>query len=400
MLAGDFVNFPKHVCAVQSHQFIVDTPYNITTLVGEGAQGIIAAATREVNGEVHQVAVKKIPHVLDELISCKRLLRELRLLRILKHENILGLVDIMAPPSSNVLRWKDVYMVTDLMDTDLLYILKSGQEFSDDHVQYLTYQLLSGLAFLHSANVVHRDLKPSNLLVNQNCDLKICDFGLARSYELANADEEQLLTMYVTTRWYRAPELLCLNTSYGPAVDVWSAGCILAEMIDREPLLPGKDFKDQLRLLVERVGMPSDEELQHIENEGAINYIKVLHSTVRSKPRMEQLRPNCNPRATELLNAMLCFDSSKRISAMEALQCSYVASYNIDPLEHSRNAAMAAEQAAQLAKVSAPSSLPKEQLQNLIFQEMLYFHPELVGVQWGAAYVCDMAPTPGGWSEH
>jgi len=211
-MASQFIEFPKKVFTLQSHAFVVDPQYTVEAFVGQGAQGIICAAQRTKGNTSQQVAIKKIPNVLDEIVSCKRLLRELRLLRHLQHENLPQLIDIMLPPSSNVLRWKDAYIVTDLMDTDLLYILKSGQEFTDDHVQYLTFQLLSGLSYLHSANVVHRDLKPSNLLVNRNCDLKICDFGLARSCASTPEDDQQMLTMYVTTRWYRAPELLCLNT--------------------------------------------------------------------------------------------------------------------------------------------------------------------------------------------
>lgn len=113
-------------------------------------------------------------------------------------------------------------------------------------MQYFLYQILRGLKYIHSANVLHRDLKPSNLLLNANCDLKICDFGLARV-----TSETDFMTEYVVTRWYRAPELLLNSSDYTAAIDVWSVGCIFMELMDRKPLFPGRDHVHQLRLLIE-----------------------------------------------------------------------------------------------------------------------------------------------------
>lgn len=113
-------------------------------------------------------------------------------------------------------------------------------------MQYFLYQLLRGLKYIHSANVLHRDLKPSNLLLNANCDLKICDFGLART-----TSETDFMTEYVVTRWYRAPELLLNCSEYTAAIDVWSVGCIFMELLNREPLFPGRDYVQQLRLITE-----------------------------------------------------------------------------------------------------------------------------------------------------
>jgi len=118
--------------------------------------------------------------------------------------------------------------------------------FSEMYLQYFLYQLLRGLKYVHSANVLHRDLKPSNLLLNANCDLKIGDFGLART-----TSETDFMTEYVVTRWYRAPELLLNYSEYTAAIDIWSVGCILGEIGTREPLFPGKDYVHQLRLITE-----------------------------------------------------------------------------------------------------------------------------------------------------
>lgn len=123
-------------------------------------------------------------------------------------------------------------------------------------MQYFLYQILRGLKFIHSANVIHRDLKPSNLLLNANCDLKICDFGLARP----TAENDQFMTEYVVTRWYRAPELLLNSSDYTAAIDVWSVGCIFMELMNRKPLFPGKDHVHQMHLLIEV------REIKHIDH--------------------------------------------------------------------------------------------------------------------------------------
>jgi len=115
---------------------------------------------------------------------------------------------------------------------------------------------------LHSANVLHRDLKPSNLLINSNCDLKICDFGLAK---ISNSDN----TEYVVTRWYRAPEIMLASQDYTKAIDLWSVGCIFAEMLARKPLFPGTDYMAQLRLICEKLGRPAENELDFITSQKA-----------------------------------------------------------------------------------------------------------------------------------
>ena len=139
------------------------------------------------------------------LVETKRTLREVKLLRHFKHANIVEILDIMQPES--FAKFDDVYIVNELMSTDLHQIIYSSQPLTDEHVQYFIYQILRGLKYIHSAHVLHRDLKPSNLLLNANCDLKICDFGLARLAS-PDGDHQGFLTEYVATRWYRAPEIM------------------------------------------------------------------------------------------------------------------------------------------------------------------------------------------------
>ena len=131
-----------------------------------------------------------------------------------------------------------------MMDTDLTSIIKSDQPLNEEHYKFFLYQLLRGLKYIHSARIVHRDLKPRNLLVNSNCDLKICDFGLARP--LFKNMKANVLTEYVATRWYRAPEILLGSTKYSKAVDMWSVGCILGELINGKSLFPGTSTLNQI----------------------------------------------------------------------------------------------------------------------------------------------------------
>lgn len=152
------------------------------------------------------------------------------------------------------------------METDLAQILKSDQPLTQDHTKFFIYQLLRGLKFIHSADVIHRDLKPRNLLVNANCDLKICDFGLSRAI-LESQKKSVELTDYVTTRWYRAPELLLSWPDYTTAVDVWSVGIIFAELLKRKPFLPGNNSSDQLLRIFDIIGTPTDAEIEKIPYE-------------------------------------------------------------------------------------------------------------------------------------
>jgi mitogen-activated protein kinase 1/3 len=149
------------------------------------------------------------------------------------------------------------------------------QELSDDHCQYFIYQTLRALKAMHSANVLHRDLKPSNLLLNANCDLKVCDFGLARS-AASTEDNSGFMTEYVATRWYRAPEIMLTFKEYTKAIDVWSVGCILAEMLSGKPLFPGKDYHHQLTLILDVLGTPTMEDYYGIKSRRAREYIRSL----------------------------------------------------------------------------------------------------------------------------
>ena len=217
---------------VRGQIFEVGPRYNNLSYIGEGAYGMVVSAYDNVTK--HKVAIKKISP-FEHQTYCQRTLREIKILTRFKHENIIDIRDIIR--AQTIDQMKDVYIVQCLMETDLYKLLKT-QKLSNDHICYFLYQILRGLKYIHSANVLHRDLKPSNLLLNTTCDLKICDFGLARVAD-PDHDHTGFLTEYVATRWYRAPEIMLNSKGYTKSIDIWSVGCILAEMISNRPIFPG-----------------------------------------------------------------------------------------------------------------------------------------------------------------
>ena len=288
--------------------------------IGKGAYGIVCSAKDEKQNT--KVAIKKITNAFENVVDAKRTLREIKLLRHLRHENVVPITDCMLPPKEEDHSFNDVYVMYELMDTDLHQIIRSDQPLTDDHCQYFIYQLLRGLKYIHSGDVLHRDLKPSNLLLNANCDLKICDFGLARTN--TQDKNRDFMTEYVVTRWYRAPELLLSCAEYSVAIDIWSSGCILAELLGRKPLFPGKDYVHQLNLITKVIGTPDEQDLYFVTSDKARRYLRQLPY---SKPMdFKRLYPEANPLACDLIEKMLIFNPEKRINVEECLKHPYLAS--------------------------------------------------------------------------
>lgn len=208
------------------------------------------------------------------------------------------------------------------MDTDLHKVIQSQQGLSDAHYKHFMYQLLLGLRFAHRYGVIHRDLKPANLLVTKACDLVISDFGLARQMPTANALSPLFMTEHVVTRWYRAPELmLSADGNYTPAIDIWSCGCILAELLGRNPLFAGKDFMETLKLQIDVLGTRPADELEYIRSDQALQFLSSLPQ--RAMVPWKTLFPEASDKCLDLLHGLLQFHPSKRLTVDEALAHPY-----------------------------------------------------------------------------
>lgn len=397
--------------------WLIPDRYEVRHLIGAGSYGHVCEAYDRQDKKT--VAIKKVHRVFEDLVDCKRILREIAILNRLKQDNIVKTLDICVPNDLN--RFDELYLVLEIADSDFKKLFKTPVHLSELHVKTLLYNLLLGVKYTHTAGIYHRDLKPANCLVNQDCSVKICDFGLARTIEapaepskLPGAREEEepvvsgiphtknmkkQLTGHVVTRWYRAPELILLQENYTAAIDMWSVGCIFAELLgmmkenipnylDRTPIFPGSscfplspdqkhsaDYKfhtrgnrDQLNMIFNVLGTPTEDDIQCLEKEDAKKYIRIFQA--REGVDLAKKFPGAGPDAVKLLKRMLVFNPSKRISVDEALS---------SPLfENVRNPA---SEIVAKEKVKLPfddwKSMTEQQLRFAFLKEIQRFHPQL-----------------------
>ncbi|KAL1812739.1 hypothetical protein ACET3Z_022804 [Daucus carota] len=340
--------------------------YKIQEVIGKGSYGVVCSAIDTHTGA--KVAIKKIHDIFEHISDAARILREIKLLRLLRHPDIVEIKHIMLPPSRK--DFKDIYVVFELMESDLHQVIKANDDLTKEHYQFFLYQLLRALKYIHTANVYHRDLKPKNILANANCKLKICDFGLAR---VAFNDTPTTIfwTDYVATRWYRAPELCgSFFSKYTPAIDIWSIGCIFAEVLTGKPLFPGKNVVHQLDLMTDMLGTPAMDTISGVRNEKARRYL----STMRKKQPvpLSHKFPNADPLALRLLQRLLAFDPKDRPTAEEALADPYFKRLAKADREPSCQPISKMEFEFERRRVT------KEDIRELIYREILEYHPQLL----------------------
>nr|CAB3264350.1 Nemo-Like kinase [Phallusia mammillata] len=286
--------------------------------IGYGAFGVVWAVKDPRDGK--QVALKKMPNVFHNLMSAKRVLRELKMLCYFNHENVLSAVDVLPPVDSP---YEEMYVITQLMQTDLHKIIVSQQPLTTDHIRLFLYQILRGLKYLHAARILHRDVKPGNLLINSDCRLKICDFGLAR---LEEPDESKYMTQEVVTQYYRAPELLLGARHYNSSVDVWSVGCIFAELICRRILFQANSPVSQIDMIYKLLCDPNNTQpsARSMDRQTRTQLYKSVSRMPPPPSTFYHLAPTMTHESAHLLSRMLVWNPEKRVSCCEALRHVYL----------------------------------------------------------------------------
>ncbi|CAJ0580384.1 unnamed protein product, partial [Mesorhabditis spiculigera] len=310
-----------------SSVFTVPKRYTELKFLNAGAQGTVCSAIDTVTGQ--QVAIKKMQQPFVMTMSAKRAYREFVLLTSIRHPNIIRLLNAFTP-QTDATSFREVYLVMELMKHNLHEVIT---KLRLDHktLSFFVYQMLCAIRHLHMSGIIHRDLKPSNIVVNDQCGLKVLDFGLARKKVL---DTAMRMSDYVVTRYYRAPEVI-LGMGYSDKVDIWSVGCIFAEMIRHQVLFPGRDRIDQWTSIIRELGTPSDDFIERLGTSAAM-YVRSL--PMYPGRSIDQIvgdadflsnteQPNVNltaAAARDLLVHMLAIDPKDRYSVEQSLNHPYV----------------------------------------------------------------------------
>lgn len=294
--------------------------FEIIQKLGKGAYGIVWKAIDRKMKQV--VALKKVFDAFHNATDAQRTFREVMFLQELNgHENIIRLLNIIKAENN-----KDLYLVFDFMETDLHAVIRANI-LEEIHKKYIVYQTLKAIKYIHSGDLIHRDLKPSNILLNSECLVKVADFGLARSVALNEEDgTDPILTEYVATRWYRAPEILLGSHKYTKAVDMWSVGCILGELIIGKACFPGTSTLNQIERVLELTGKPKMEDILSIESALAENIINSIN--ISKKRSFQNFFPGANEDALDLIQKMLTFNPKNRYTVDDALKHRYVKDFS------------------------------------------------------------------------
>lgn len=323
-------NVPRIEASVQGKfgrtKFEVPQTWTALKHLGSGAYAAVAAF----QDETHSFAVKKAENVFGHPQMALRTLREVRLLAHFRHPNVLAFHGHYFGGSG----LDDAYLCVELMDTDLHNLIHvSKDRLTELQVQCTLYQVARGLLCLKSAKVLHRDLKPGNLLVKASGEVKIADLGLSRGYDNHDEDERFTeLTEYVVTRYYRAPEIVLTSKHYTSAVDVWSTGCILGEMLKREVLFKGKDSLGEIKVILSVLGKLDQQELEWVPAGNSMRFVmQCMPKAARNGlsqhfSRNEAVREGHSKLnlALDLLEKMVCFNPSRRITVEDILHHPYL----------------------------------------------------------------------------
>ena len=279
--------------------------YEVLGVVGEGAYGIVyKCKNKETN---KYVAIKKFKETEDELVQ-KTMKRELKMLQQLKHPNIVEFQESFTHKGN-------LFLVFEYCEKNLLEVLEESPDgLSPKLIKSFIYQMCKAIAYMHKNNMIHRDIKPENLLIDENLNLKLCDFGFARKVKLnKNNNNINEMTDYVATRWYRSPELLLSGGIYGPDVDYWAVGCIMGELADGNPMFPGENETDQINCIIKVLGnLP--EELVNMFYKNPIYEGKELLHVNKPESLERRYMGKLGPTAIDFMKGLLQLDPKKRLN--------------------------------------------------------------------------------------
>ncbi|XP_074555010.1 uncharacterized protein LOC141811056 [Halichoeres trimaculatus] len=282
--------------------------YESLGLVGEGSYGTVLKCRHRESGRL--VAIKKFQDSDDDKTVKKIAQREIKLLRQLRHENLVNLLEVWKRRR----RW---YLVFEFVERTLLDDLEQNQSGLDLNTsrQFL-FQILRAVAFCHQQNIIHRDIKPENILISQGGVVKLCDFGFART--MTAPSDGAVYTDYVATRWYRAPELLVGDTKYGKPVDVWAVGCLLLEMLTGQPLFPGDSDLDQIYHIVRCFGNLTAHHQELFYRNPVFSGVRLPQCS--GKVQLEQRFPSIPANALDIAQNCLQLDPENRAQCSELLE--------------------------------------------------------------------------------
>ena len=295
-----------------------------TKTLGQGAYATVIEVKD--NRTRWKYAIKKNRDVFNNVADARRILRELKLMIHMKHDNIMNLIGCIPPERWDIQTFEEVYLIMNKCDTTLKRVIRSRQALTEDHIIFFAYQIARGLQYMHSGNIIHRDLKPENILVSiSNCRIQITDFGLARGVN-TDVDSPQKLTEYVVTRWYRAPEVMCCRKWYEARIDVWSLGCIISELYTRKPLWKGKHSRDQLSLIFDTLGTPTN--TSWITTESQRRWVQQL--PYKPPKDLSQVLPGSTPLARDFIAQCLIYNPAQRPTITQVIDHPFLASRKRD----------------------------------------------------------------------
>lgn len=293
--------------------------YDILETLGDGAFGsVIKAINKETKAEV---AIKKMKKKFKSFDECKNLKEKKILEQLKKHDNIIKLHEMIHTNDT-------LMFVFEYMDFNLLTLINTKTNINENQIRGIMHQIISGLSHMHKYGYFHRDLKPENILCREN-KVKICDFGLAK--EIRSIPP---FTDYVSTRWYRSPELLLRSTNYSSPVDIWALGCIMSEIFSKKPLFPGTSEKEMLAKITNLIGSPTNW-VEGLNMAKKVDFKFNMSQNLQSKQiiaEFNKLHPGISEDAIDLMREMLRWDPNKRPTAQALLGHPFFTKQKIQPL--------------------------------------------------------------------